>query len=41
LIVLRSVGFDNQSGRNAKEVDNVGSDRNLPTKLEAIQASIA
>jgi hypothetical protein len=39
--VLRPVGFDNQLSANAKKVDNVGADRDLPAKLNAIQATIA
>ena len=39
--VLRTVGLDNQLSANAKKVDNVGADRNLPAKLESAQAAIA
>jgi hypothetical protein len=39
--VLRTVGFDNQLSPNAKKVDNVGADRNLPAKLESAEATIA
>jgi hypothetical protein len=39
--VLRSVGFDDQLSANAKKVDNVGADRDLPAKLNAIQATVA
>ena len=39
--VLRSVGFDDQLSANAKKVDNVRSDWNLPAKLEAVQATVA
>ena len=39
--VLRTVGFDDQLSANAKKVDNVGSDRDLPAKLESAQATIA
>jgi hypothetical protein len=39
--VLRSVGFDNQFSANAKKVDDVRADRNLPAKLESAQATIA
>ena len=39
--VLRPVGLDNQLSANAKKVDNVGTDRNLSTKLESVQATIA
>ena len=41
LSVLRAVGLDNQLSANAKKVDDVGSNRNLPAKLNAIQATIA
>ena len=39
--VLRTVGFDNQLSADTKKVDNVGTDRNLSTKLESVQATIA
>ena len=39
--VLRTVGFHNQLSANAKKVDNVGADRDLPAKLESAQATIA
>jgi hypothetical protein len=39
--VLRAVGLDDELSANAKKVDNVRSDRNLPPKLDAIQATIA
>jgi hypothetical protein len=38
--VLRTVGFDDQLSANAKKVDNVRSDGNLPAKLEAVQATV-
>jgi hypothetical protein len=39
--MLRSVDFDDQSRSNAKKVDDVRSNRNLPPKLEAAQPSVA
>ena len=39
--VLRAVGFDDQLSANAKKVDNVGADWDLPAKLNAVQATIA
>jgi hypothetical protein len=39
--VLRAVSFDDQLSANAKKVDNVGADRNLPAKLNAIQTTVA
>src|ERR1700722_4279951 len=39
--MLRPVGFDDQLSPNAKKVDNVGADRNLPAKLESAEATIA
>jgi len=39
--VLRAVSLDDQLSANAKKIDNIGSDRNLPTKLQAVQATIA
>ena len=39
--VLRTVGFDNQLSADTKKVDNIGTDRNLSTKLESVQATIA
>jgi hypothetical protein len=39
--VLRSIGFDNELRANAKKVDNVRSDRDLPAKLESAEATIA
>ena len=41
LPMLRAVGFDDQPGADAKEVDNVGADRDLPAKLEAAEAPVA
>ena len=41
LRVLRAVSLDDQLSANAKKIDNIGSDRNLPTKLQAVQATIA
>jgi hypothetical protein len=39
--MLRPVGFDDQLSANAKKVDNVKADRNLPAKLESAEATIA
>jgi hypothetical protein len=39
--VLGTVSFDDQLGANAKKVDDVGADRNLSPKLDAIQATVA
>jgi hypothetical protein len=39
--VLRAVSLDNQLSPNAKKVDNVGADWDLPAKLQAVQATIA
>src|ERR1700677_626456 len=39
--VLRAVSLDNQLSLNAEKVDDVGSKRDLPAKLDAIQAAIA
>src|ERR1700735_662380 len=39
--VLRSVGLDDQLSANAKKVDNVGADWDLPAKLNAVQATVA
>jgi hypothetical protein len=39
--VLRAVGFDNELSPNAKKVDNVGADWDLPAKLESAKATIA
>ena len=39
--VLRAVSFDNQLSANAKKVDNVRSDWDLPTKLKAAEATIS
>ena len=39
--VLRAVGFDDQLSANAKKVDDVRADRNLPAKLESAEATIA
>src|ERR1700678_1602243 len=39
--VLRAVRFHYQLSPNAKKVDDVGSEWNLPAKLDAIQAAIA
>jgi predicted DNA repair protein MutK len=39
--VLRAVGFGDQLSANAKKVDNVGADRDLPTKLETAEATIS
>src|SRR4029077_7428882 len=39
--VLRAVGFDNQLSADAKKVDNVGADWDLPAKLESAKATIA
>ena len=39
--VLRPVGLDNQLSANAKKVDNVRSEWDLPAKLNAVQATIA
>ena len=39
--VLRTVGFHNQLSANAKKVDNVGADRDLPAKLESAEATVA
>jgi hypothetical protein len=39
--VLRAVGLDDQRSPNAKKIDDVGSERDLPAKLDAIQATIA
>jgi hypothetical protein len=41
LSVLRTVGLDDQLSANAKKVDNVRSDWNLPAKLESAEATIA
>jgi hypothetical protein len=39
--VLRAVSLDDQLSANAKKVDNVGADWDLPAKLNAVQAAIA
>jgi hypothetical protein len=39
--VLRTVSLDDQLSANAKKVDNVRSDRNLPAKLESAEATVA
>jgi hypothetical protein len=39
--VLRTVGLDDQLSANAKKVDNVRSDRDLPVKLESAEATVA
>jgi|ERR1700735_862750 hypothetical protein len=39
--VLGPVGFDDQLSANAKKVDNVGADWDLPAKLNAVQATVA
>jgi hypothetical protein len=39
--VLRAVSLDNELSPNAKKVDNVRSDGNLPAKLQAVQATVA
>jgi hypothetical protein len=39
--VLRSVGFDDQLSANAKKVDDVRADWDLPAKLESAEATIA
>ena len=39
--VLRTVGLDDQLSANAKKVDDVGTDRDLPAKLESAEAAIA
>jgi hypothetical protein len=39
--MLETIRLDDQLGANTKKVDNIRSDRNLPAKLEAIQATIA
>jgi hypothetical protein len=41
LSVLRAVSLDDQLSANAKKVDNVGADWDLPAKLQAVQATIA
>jgi hypothetical protein len=41
LIMLRSVGLDDQSRRNAKEIDYVRSDWNPPAELKPVKAAIA
>jgi hypothetical protein len=39
--MLETIRLDDQLGAKTKKVDNIRSDRNLPAKLEAIQATIA
>jgi len=39
--MLRTVGFDDQPGADAKEVDDVAADRDLATKLQSAQAPVA
>src|ERR1700733_5351354 len=39
--VLRTVNLHNQLSPNAKKVDNVRADRDLPAKLESAEATIA
>jgi hypothetical protein len=39
--VLRAVGLDDQLSANAKKVDDVGTDWDLPAKLESAEAAIA
>ena len=39
--VLRTVGFDDQLSPNAEKVDDVGSEWDLPAKLDAIQTTVA
>jgi hypothetical protein len=39
--VLRAVSLDNQLSLNAEKVDDVGSKRDLPAKLDPVQATIA
>jgi hypothetical protein len=38
--VFETVRFDDQLSANAKKVDDIRSDRNLPAKLDPIQATI-
>ena len=38
--MLRAVGFNDQLSANAKKVDNVRSDGDLPAKLKAAEATI-
>ena len=39
--VLRTVGLDDQLSANAKKVDKVGADWDLPAKLESAEATVA
>ena len=39
--VLGTVGFDDQTRTDAKEVDDIGSDRDLPAKLEIAKTPVA
>ena len=39
--VLRAVSLDNELSANAKKVDNVGANRDLPAKLESAEATVA
>ncbi len=39
--VLRTISSGDHPRADAKEVDNIGSDRDLPAKLEAVEAPIA
>ena len=41
LSMPRPVGLDNQSCSDTKKVDDVGSDRSMPAKLETAQSPIA
>jgi hypothetical protein len=39
--VLETVGLDDQLSANAKKVDNVRADGNLPAKLDPVQTAVA
>jgi hypothetical protein len=39
--VLETVSLDDQLSANAKKVDDIRAEGNLPTKLEAVQTSVA
>jgi len=39
--VLRAVSLDDQPRADAKEVDNIGPDRDLPAKLEVAKTPVA
>jgi hypothetical protein len=39
--VLETVSLDDEPSANAKKVDDIRSDRDLPAKLNSIQATVA